>query len=89
MFYAVCRHGGLQVRVPVRKDNVMTRCVKCGKALHVDLEDLFQADGVQLVGTGVVCEQCSGKADTRLLVDSRFEDVLLKAARELMTEDAE
>lgn len=89
MFYAVCRHEGLQVQVPIRKDNVVTRCVKCGKALHVDLEDLFEAGDVHLDTTGVVCEKCSGEAETRLLVSGCGCDALLKAIKGLMEDDAE
>lgn len=89
MFYAVCRHEGLQVQVPIRKDNVVTRCVKCGKAMPVDLEDLFEAGDVHLNSTGEICEKCSGEANTCLLVSNSGCDVLLKAIKGLMEDDAE
>ena len=86
MFYAVCRQDGLRVQVPIRKDNVVARCVKCGRAMHVDLEAVFGAGDVKLGGTGIVCEKCSGKAGTRLLVDGREGDQLLDAIKGLMEE---
>lgn len=55
MFYL--KHKG--AKLSIREDNVYTRCHRCGKEFHVDIQELLCEDEVDLCGTMVYCPDCS------------------------------
>ena len=45
----------------IRDDNVYNRCPRCGKEIHVNLEDVFRDGKADLFGTAVFCQRCSAQ----------------------------
>lgn len=62
MFYVKEQiNDAMSVTVDINDENVFSHCIRCGKELQVNLEDLFADGSVDLSSTGVVCTTCAGK----------------------------
>ena len=64
MFFAASiLDNGTEINIPIRTNNVFTRCPGCGKPLSVNLENLLD-DGISnLEDTYIYCRnpRCGGK----------------------------
>lgn len=56
MFYVKYQGEALQIR----KDTVYNKCPRCGKEVHVDLDDVAATlpEGGKLLEVGVYCDEC-------------------------------
>lgn len=55
MFYM--KHKGN--KLPIRDDNVYTKCPECGREHHVDLQEILSTGNADLYSTHVLCGACS------------------------------
>lgn len=63
MFYV----KGRGRKINIRKDNVFTRCLVCGKEHAVDIVELFSGGDIDLYGTAIYCPVCAVKDGNAIL----------------------
>lgn len=53
----------IAIRIEITDENVFTRCIKCGKEIPVDLEELIAEHECDLYGTSLLCGDCTKMQD--------------------------
>jgi len=62
MFYVKERISDtVSIKTQINDGNVYCTCPACGKEVQVDLEEVFADEELDLMGTTVLCDECSKK----------------------------
>ena len=66
MYYIKENIKGIEIKIEINDENVVTYCVTCGKELTVDIVDEIKSNpDFDLYGTGHFCNQeCADNYDT-------------------------
>jgi len=59
MFYVKQNFGYAEVITEITDENVYCRCPDCGKEVQVDLAEAFADGEIDLLGTAVLCCECT------------------------------
>lgn len=62
MFYVKETLGdAVEVNIEINDENVFCRCPHCGSEVQVDLQEILSDGDSDLIGTAVLCENCTRK----------------------------
>lgn len=60
MFYVKETMGdAVEVKIEINDENVFCRCPHCGSEVQVNLQDILNDEDSDLLGTAVLCENCT------------------------------
>lgn len=60
MFYVKETMGdAVEVNIEINDENVFCRCPHCGSEVQVDLQEILSEGDSDLIGTAVLCENCT------------------------------
>jgi hypothetical protein len=68
MFYIKTKqHSGKTITTEITDENVFTRCPECGRAMPIDLAEIFSDGEGDLFSTQVFCAACTKESTNRRL----------------------